>query len=123
MISTQINLNMQYGIVLRLTICCLVVGGAFALICCAPDQWEGRMYLDYEKVLHVLLTACLYYNGSVAVSYDYTNSRVFYTVNGTISSPQTPGYLPYLSTYIVDYKKVRKYNIDIIIMFKLHLLS
>jgi hypothetical protein len=55
-ISTQINLNMQYGIVLRLTICCLVVGGAFALICCAPDQWEGRMYLDYEKVLHVLLT-------------------------------------------------------------------
>ncbi|XP_076074943.1 ependymin-related protein 1-like [Mytilus galloprovincialis] len=90
----------------------VVHNGVDGTICCAPDQWEGHMYLDYMQIFIDSNTLYLYFNGSVNVSYDYTNSRAFYTIVGTEISPLIPKPEPLNKTYIFDYKKNMQYAID-----------
>jgi hypothetical protein len=90
-----------------------VENGADATVCCAPDQWEGRMYLDYMQVFIDANTLYLYFNGSVSVSYDYTNGRVYYSVSGTELSPLIPKPQPINKTQIIDFKKVCIYIVNL----------
>ncbi|XP_052070757.1 uncharacterized protein LOC127709334 [Mytilus californianus] len=70
------------------------------------------MYLDFMQVFIDSNTLYLYFNGSVNVSYDYTNSRAFFTIVGTEISPLIPKPEPINKTYIFDYKKNMQYAIS-----------
>lgn len=78
-----------------------------ATICCAPDQWEGQMYLDFQQVFIDKNTLYVYDNGSVNVAYDFTNSRTYYSIIGTQLSPLVPNPVSINSTTIIDYKQVK----------------
>ena len=77
-----------------------------ATICCTPDQWEGRIFLDDSQIAFFI-----HVNATAEVSYDYVNSRAF--INA--SYVQRSLYLqPHVQRehvmYIEDYKNVSKTN-------------
>lgn len=82
--------------------------------CCTVDEWTADMFLDYGLVFiddkkESPKTAYSYINGTVKVTYDYTNRRTYLKLHGAEVSPLLPvPSVPYDTTIINDYKKVRQ---------------
>ncbi|CAC5409338.1 unnamed protein product [Mytilus coruscus] len=69
-------------------------------VCCAPDQWEGRLYVDSFVFPYAVHTY-----GTADVAYDFTNSRA--VINATLvgESPfADPKMKQYSTLYLEDYK-------------------
>uniref|UniRef100_A0A8W8HNB7 Uncharacterized protein n=1 Tax=Magallana gigas TaxID=29159 RepID=A0A8W8HNB7_MAGGI len=85
--------------------------------CCTVDEWTADMFLDYGLVFiddkkESPKTAYSYINGTVKVTYDYTNRRTYLKLHGAEVSPLLPvPSVPYDTTIINDYKKGIQYNI------------
>lgn len=81
--------------------------------CCTVDEWTADMFLDYGLVFiddkkESPQTAYSYINGTVKVTYDYTNRRTYLKLQGAEVSPLLPvPSMPFDTTIINDYKKVR----------------
>lgn len=73
-----------------------------ATICCTPDQWEGRIFLDDAQIAFFI-----HANISADVTYDYTNSRAFINASYVQRSLYiTPHIQREHVMYIEDYKNV-----------------
>ena len=87
-------------------------------ICCTPDVWKGDVFLDYGLVAidtknDAPNTAYSYINGTMKLTYDYVNRRSYLKLQGTEVSPllPVPG-MPYDTTIINDYKKVKQFHFN-----------
>ncbi|OWF39880.1 uncharacterized protein LOC110464507 [Mizuhopecten yessoensis] len=89
-------------------------------ICCAPDQFEGTAFVGYGNVFidrkagasqKSPRTAYSYINGTVALSYDYTNRRLLLKLAGTEVSPLLPKPEPYNTIYLSDFGKGIMYQV------------
>ncbi|XP_063447673.1 ependymin-related protein 1-like [Mytilus trossulus] len=98
------------SIVVLLTALLLRIGIGLELdpVCCTPDQWEGRVYVDDAQIFYYI-----HLNGSAEVAYDFTNSRAF--INATVvqrSLVLKPEIQQYSVLYIEDYKNNVEYELD-----------
>ena len=87
-------------------------------ICCTPDVWKADVFLDYGLVAidtknDAPNTAYSYINGTMKLTYDYVNRRSYLKLQGTEVSPllPVPG-MPYDTTIINDYKKVKQFHFN-----------
>lgn len=87
--------------------------------CCTVDEWTADMFLDYGLVFsdnkkEATKSAYSYINGTVKVTYDYPNRRTYLKIHGAQVSHLLPDPMPFDTTIINDYKKVRPINLNII---------
>ncbi|KAK3578842.1 hypothetical protein CHS0354_010195 [Potamilus streckersoni] len=78
-------------------------------ICCIPEQWEGVMYFGYGNVfidyLSIPNTAYSFINGTVNISYDKINKKIYMHIRGVELSPLIPHPEPVETIFIYDYIK------------------
>ncbi|XP_071132122.1 ependymin-related protein 1-like [Mytilus edulis] len=103
MYTPRLTVVLLMAIILR-------IGIGFELdpVCCTPDQWEGRVYIDDAQIFYYI-----HLNGSAEVAYDFTNSRAF--INATVvqkSLVLKPELQHYSVLYIEDYKNNVEYELD-----------
>ncbi|KAL3882185.1 hypothetical protein ACJMK2_028553 [Sinanodonta woodiana] len=84
-------------------------------ICCIPDQWEGVMYFGYGNVfidyLSIPNTAYSFINGTINISYDKINKKIYLHIRGVEVSPLIPHPEPVETTFIYDYIKKVQYQV------------
>lgn len=91
--------------------------GTSANICCTPDQWDAFLYFDYGNVfidekVSGPDTAYSVINGTIKLSYDYKNQRLYMFINGTEYSPLIPKPVPDNGLYLYDYKQGIEYQVS-----------
>ncbi|XP_063447671.1 ependymin-related protein 1-like [Mytilus trossulus] len=77
-------------------------------VCCAPNQWEGRLYVDFFVFPYAIHTY-----GTADVAYDFINSRT--VINATLveESPfADPKKKQYSTLYLEDYTNYYEYELD-----------
>ncbi|VDI69332.1 Hypothetical predicted protein [Mytilus galloprovincialis] len=77
-------------------------------VCCAPDQWEGRLYVDFFVFPYAIHTY-----GMADFAYDFINSRT--VINATLvgESPfADPKKKQYSALYLEDYKNYYEYELE-----------
>ncbi|XP_033741811.1 uncharacterized protein LOC117328360 [Pecten maximus] len=90
-------------------------------ICCVPDQFEGTAFIGYGSVFidrktrqnSSPRTAYSYINGTVSISYDYTNKLLLLNIRGTEMSPLLPKPMSANTIYLSDYGKGILYNVGL----------
>ena len=71
-------------------------------VCCAPDQWEGHLYID-----SFLFPYAIHTYGTADVAYDFTNSRALINATLVDESPFVdPKMKQYSALYLEDYNNV-----------------
>jgi hypothetical protein len=79
-------------------------------LCCVPDQWDARLFMDYGTVFIDASahpnTAYSYINGTLHMSYDHTNERSYINAEVIEVSPLIPKPIKETTTFIYDFKKV-----------------
>ncbi|KAK3578847.1 hypothetical protein CHS0354_010200 [Potamilus streckersoni] len=85
-------------------------------ICCIPDQWEGVMYFGYGDVFLDSSgepnTFFTFVNGTVNISYDKTNRKIYMRIMGVQLTPLLPHPERVELVYLFDYVKRIQYEVD-----------
>ncbi|CAC5409337.1 unnamed protein product [Mytilus coruscus] len=77
-------------------------------VCCAPNQWEGHLYID-----SFLFPYAIHTYGTADVAYDLTNSRALINATLVDESPFVdPKMKQYSALYLEDYKNNYEYELD-----------
>ncbi|KAL3882201.1 hypothetical protein ACJMK2_028569 [Sinanodonta woodiana] len=85
-------------------------------ICCIPDQWEGVIYFGYGDVFLDTSgepnTFFTFVNGTINISYDKTNKKIYMRILGVQLTPLLPHPERVEMTYLFDYVHRIQYEFD-----------
>ncbi|KAL4240204.1 hypothetical protein ACF0H5_000998 [Mactra antiquata] len=81
-------------------------------ICCVPQEWEAKMFLNYGMVFIDSNTMFDYFNATVHAAYSFPKKKVYFHVKGTESSPLFPKPNQHDMILLHDFENMQSYNVE-----------